>query len=69
MHHDHNLLSDRVQHQIIAGAGRYIFIAPCSEQLKLAVPDICEDPEFIDRIEIHKRLNEDIALLFDELWH
>lgn len=67
--HFRNVASERVTHEVIEGAGHYIFMAPCSDQLKLAVPVICEDPDSIDRIEIHKRLNKDITLFFDKLLH
>ena len=65
--HFKNLLSDKAAHEIIAGAGHYIFMAPCSDQLKLVVPVICEDPASINRAEIHQRLNKDIAIFFDEV--
>ena len=62
-----NLASERATHEVIEGAGHYVFMAPCSDQLKLAVPVICEDADSIDRVAIHKRLNKDIAIFFDEV--
>ena len=65
--HFKSVLSDKAGHEIIAGAGHYIFMAPCSDKLKLAVPVICTDPESIDRVEVHRRLNKNIVRFFDNL--
>lgn len=49
----------------IKDAGHFTFIAPCSNELKNAAPSICKDPVGVDREEIHKQLNKDIAVFFE----
>jgi predicted dienelactone hydrolase len=49
---------------VIEGAGHYVFLAPCSEALRAAVPEICSDPPGIDRAVIHARLNAEMVDFF-----
>jgi predicted dienelactone hydrolase len=65
--HLKNLLSERATHSVIADAGHFIFMAPCSDHLKQTVPVICEDLTSVDRVKTHRWLNKDIALFFDRL--
>ena len=52
--------------EIIKDAGHFVFLAPCPEGLKRAVPFLCEDAESVDRIAIHQKLNRDIVGFFNK---
>ena len=43
----------------------YVFLAPCSEQLKAAAPELCTDAPGIDRNTLHASLNAEIVDFFD----
>lgn len=45
--------------------GHHVFLAPCSDQLKLGAAAICIDAPGIDRQAIHARLNAEIVDFFD----
>lgn len=51
--------------EVIKDAGLFVFMAPCPEALRQAVPYICEDAESVDRVEVHQKMNKDIAQFFD----
>ena len=53
--------------EVIKDAGHFVFMAPCSERLKQAVPFICEDRQSVDRIAVHQKLNRDITTFFDKV--
>lgn len=53
--------------EVIKDAGHFVFMAPCPEKLKQAVPFICEDTESVDRVAVHQKLNRDIAKFFSEV--
>lgn len=62
--HVHKMLSVPHEYILVEGAGHYVFLAPCSEELRAAIPSICEDPPGIDRVAFHQRLNVEIADFF-----
>jgi len=48
-------------------AGHFAFVAPCSPQLKAALPRICTDkPAEFDRLAFHREFNESVARFFHE---
>lgn len=48
-------------------ASHFAFLAPCSPQLRAALPRICTDkPEGFDRSAFHREFNESVARLFHE---
>jgi len=53
--------------EVIKGAGHFVFIAPCPDSLKQAVPFICKDSESVDREAVHEKLNSDIARFFNNV--
>ena len=57
-------LPNITSHKALKDAGHFIFMAPCPEGLKQAVPLICEDPVSVDREAIHHELNRDIDFFF-----
>lgn len=45
--------------------GHFVFLAPCTEQLKSLAPMICSDAPNVDRAAVHARLNAEIVAFFD----
>ncbi|MGI6855079.1 alpha/beta hydrolase family protein [Mesorhizobium sp. 1B3] len=50
-------LSSLAVFEIIPLAGHYVFLAPCSERLKVQEEEICSDPPFVNRQQEHALLN------------
>ena len=65
--HFEKLLPNVAPMKVIKDAGHFVFMAPCPEPLKRAVPLICEDAESVDRVAVHQKLNEEIAKFFNEV--
>jgi len=49
----------------IEGAGHYVFLAPCSDALRRVAPEICSDPNGIERSALHARLNSEMVDFFE----
>ena len=58
------LLPKSTERGEVAG-DHYVFLAPCSDQLKLGAAPICTDAPGVDRAAIHARLNAEIVDFFD----
>ncbi|MBI3497781.1 MAG: hypothetical protein HY058_10810 [Proteobacteria bacterium] len=58
------LMPNAPEYQVLPGAGHFVFIAPCSEEMARRAPAICTDPPGIDRAAIHARLNAEIVDFF-----
>ncbi len=65
--HFEEFLPNTTSIEVIKDAGHFVFMAPCPDGLKRAVPFICEDTESVNRVAVHKKLNRDIAKFFDEV--
>ena len=65
--HFEEFLPNTASIEVIKDAGHFVFMAPCPEGLKRAVPFICEDAESVDRVAVHQKLNRDIAKFFNEV--
>jgi predicted dienelactone hydrolase len=75
---DHVLLPDEnaevVRHGLrtldgfrsVPGADHYVFLAPCSASLAANAPELCRDPEGIDRVAVHAQVAEDARAFFDK---
>jgi predicted dienelactone hydrolase len=55
--------------QMVPNAGHYVFLAPCSEALAKAVPQICEDAPGVNRTSVHEDLNRSMVKFFREQLH
>ena len=55
------------EYRVIKGAGHYAFLSPCPETLVDEDPDTCRDRLGFNRVEFHRRLNEQIHEFFDRL--
>jgi predicted dienelactone hydrolase len=59
-----NNLRSLTQYTEIPGANHYVFLSPCSEQMKSITPALCTDPPGVDRLAIHEKLNADALGFF-----
>jgi predicted dienelactone hydrolase len=49
---------------VVAHAGHYDFLAPCSRRLAVLVPMICHSEPGFDRIAFHKTFDRDVVAFF-----
>ena len=52
--------------EMIHGAGHYVFMSPCTDDLAAIAPEICTDKTGIHRNAIHARLNAVISKFFSD---
>jgi predicted dienelactone hydrolase len=52
------------EYHVVANAGHFAFLAPCSPALAARVPEICHDPEGFDRAAFHREFNRDVVAFF-----
>lgn len=45
--------------------GHFVFLRPCTDAERSAVPAICEDPDGVDRLAIHQELGTQIATFIE----
>lgn len=50
----------------VPGAGHYVFLAPCGEQFAAKMPQLCKDPEGVDRRAVHAAILDDARQFFDQ---
>lgn len=50
--------------ETIKAAGHFTFLAPCSSEMSRAMPALCNDPQNVDRVEIHRIVNARILDFF-----
>jgi predicted dienelactone hydrolase len=50
--------------KVVHNADHWVFIDPCSMELKKDNPTICSDPAGVDRIAVHQQLNADALAFF-----
>jgi predicted dienelactone hydrolase len=48
----------------VQGADHFVFLAPCSETLAAAAPQICQDPAGFDRAAFHRAFNQSVVDFF-----
>ncbi|WP_066267180.1 alpha/beta hydrolase family protein [Hydrogenophaga palleronii] len=53
-----------IDHQVADGAGHFVFLAPCTAALRNLVPQICEDPQGVNRDALHRRMNAAAVAFF-----
>lgn len=51
-------------YRLLAGAGHFVFMAPCSAEQRANMPLICTDREGVDREGIHRTLSAEAARFF-----
>ncbi len=52
-------------YHVVATAGHFDFLAPCSEQLASIAPPICTSKKGFDRVAFHRRFNGQVAAFFN----
>ncbi len=52
--------------QLVPGADHFAFLAPCSNALAAAAPEICQDPPGFDRAAFHRAFNKAVVRFFSE---
>ncbi|WP_347905963.1 dienelactone hydrolase [Pseudomonas purpurea] len=50
--------------KLLAGAGHFVFMAPCTEEQLLAMPALCTDADGVDREDIHRNLISEAGRFF-----
>ncbi|MBY4678435.1 alpha/beta hydrolase family protein [Marinobacterium arenosum] len=66
--HGHRLrdsLAGLVSYTEIPDADHFVFLSPCSDKMRSIVPVLCTDPPGIDRVQVHKTLNNDMLSFFN----
>jgi predicted dienelactone hydrolase len=59
----HELPSGAEEH-VVAGAGHFAFLAPCSEAFAAAAASICVDAPGFDRTTFHRDFNQSVVRFF-----
>ena len=57
-------LAVKPEYHVVANAGHFAFLAPCSPSLAAMVPEICHDPEGFDRTAFHREFNPAVVAFF-----
>jgi predicted dienelactone hydrolase len=52
------------EYHVVARAGHFDFLAPCTDKLAALAPQICASQEGFDRTEFHRRFNADVIGFF-----
>jgi predicted dienelactone hydrolase len=52
------------EYRVVANAGHFAFLAPCTPALAARVPEICRDPAGFDRAAFHREFNAAVVTFF-----
>lgn len=53
-------------YKLLAGAGHFVFMAPCNDELRASAPVMCNDREGVDREDIHRNLSAEAVRFFED---
>ncbi|HDS1734654.1 dienelactone hydrolase [Pseudomonas sp. BP8] len=53
-------------YRLLAGAGHFVFMAPCDAEQHARMPALCKDAEGVDRRQIHRSLQRESADFFTQ---
>ena len=59
-------LPNKPEFHLVANAGHYSFLAPCSPELAAKFPRLCEDHPGFDRVVFHQQLNAAVLVFFQK---
>jgi predicted dienelactone hydrolase len=62
------LLPTLVGRRVIPKAGHYAFLTPCPDEMTARFPDLCVDPPGVDRVAIHRTLDDDAVAFFRQVF-
>lgn len=51
-------------YRLLAGAGHFVFMAPCTDEQRASMPVLCTDRDGIDREDIHRTLSAEAVRFF-----
>ncbi|OCR22188.1 dienelactone hydrolase [Pseudomonas syringae] len=54
-------------YKLLAGAGHFVFMAPCTDEQRATMPIVCTDREGVDREDIHRNLSAEAVRFFEEV--
>lgn len=54
------------EYHLVAGAGHFDFLPPCTDGLRAALPVLCESQPGFDRAAFHREFNREVARFFRE---
>jgi predicted dienelactone hydrolase len=57
-------LPAKPEYHVVANAGHFAFLAPCTPALAARVPEICRDPDGFDRAAFHREFNPAVVAFF-----
>jgi predicted dienelactone hydrolase len=57
------------EYHVVAGAGHFDFLAPCSEPMARMVPEICAEHGGFDRAAFHRTFNREVVRFFRKTLH
>jgi predicted dienelactone hydrolase len=52
-------------YKLLAGAGHFVFMAPCTDEQRATTPIMCNDREGVDREDIHRNLSAEAVRFFE----
>ncbi|WP_296185341.1 alpha/beta hydrolase family protein [Pseudomonas sp. UBA1879] len=58
-------LPDVSNFKLLAGAGHFVFMAPCDDMQRATQPGLCNDAVGVDREDIHRSLSSDAVAFFE----
>jgi predicted dienelactone hydrolase len=61
-------LSSKNKLKVIHNAGHFVFLSPCSSQLRGIAPFLCEDSPRINRESVHQMVNSEITKFLNSVW-
>ncbi|MBH3312664.1 alpha/beta hydrolase family protein [Pseudomonas mosselii] len=53
-------------YRLLAGAGHFVFMAPCDDEQHQRMPVLCKDAEGVDRQHIHRSLRSETTAFFSQ---
>ena len=54
------------EYKLLAGAGHFVFMAPCSDEQRATAPVVCTDRDGVDREDIHRNLSAEAVRFFED---
>lgn len=66
LEHVRDALPAGTRYETIPGAGHFVFLAPCSPEQAASRPDLCTDPEGVDRLKVHEEINGEVVRFFGD---
>ena len=54
------------EYKLLAGAGHFVFMAPCSDEQRATAPMVCNDREGVDREDINRNLSAEAVRFFED---